>query len=323
MRLSGFALILALVAGPALAQDLPSWNDGPRKQAIVDFVTAATTEGGPGWIAPQDRIATFDNDGTLWAEQPLYFQGLFARDRIHELAARHPEWKLQQPFKGVLEGDLKAVAASGEHGATEILAVTHAWMTADAFEGIVNDWIKTARHPKTGLPYDKMIYQPMVELMDYLRDNGFQTWIVSGGGIDFMRPWADDTYGIPPQQIVGSQIAEEYQIIDGKPEFMRKPEVFFVDDGAGKPVGIERHIGKRPVMAFGNSDGDYQMLEYVTAGDGPSLGMIVHHTDAKREFAYDRDSHIGKLDKAMTDAPAKGWLLIDMAQDWSRIYPDP
>ena len=319
MRLPEFALILALVAGPALAQDLPSWNDGPRKQAIVDFVTAATTEGGPGWIAPQDRIATFDNDGTLWAEQPLYFQGLFARDRIHELAARHPEWKLQQPFKGVLEGDLKAVAASGEHGATEILAVTHAWMTADAFEGIVNDWIKTARHPKTGLPYDKMIYQPMVELMDYLRDNGFQTWIVSGGGIDFMRPWADDTYGIPPQQIVGSQIAEEYQIIDGKPEFMRKPEVFFVDDGAGKPVGIERHIGKRPVMAFGNSDGDYQMLEYVTAGDGPSLGMIVHHTDAKREFAYDRDSHIGKLDKAMTDAPAKGWLLIDMAQDWSRI----
>ncbi|QEU10633.1 HAD family hydrolase [Paracoccus yeei] len=323
MRLSGFALILALVAGPALAQDLPSWNDGPRKQAIVDFVTAATTEGGPGWIAPQDRIATFDNDGTLWAEQPLYFQGLFAIDRIQKLAARHPEWKLQQPFKGVLEGDLKAVAGSGGKGATEILAVTHAWMTADAFEGIVNDWIKTARHPKTGLPYDEMIYQPMVELMDYLRDNGFQTWIVSGGGIDFMRPWADDTYGIPPQQIVGSQIAEEYQIIDGKPEFMRKPEVFFVDDGAGKPVGIERHIGKRPVMAFGNSDGDYQMLEYVTAGDGPSLGMIVHHTDAKREFAYDRDSHIGKLDKAMTDAPDKGWLLIDMAQDWSRVYPDP
>ena len=323
MRLPEFALILALVAGPALAQDLPSWNDGPRKQAIVDFVTAATTEGGPGWIAPQDRIATFDNDGTLWAEQPLYFQGLFAINRIQKLAVRHPEWKLQQPFKDVLEGDLKAVAASGGHGATEILAVTHAWMTADAFEGIVNDWIKTARHPKTGLPYDKMIYQPMVELMDYLRDNGFQTWIVSGGGIDFMRPWADDTYGIPPQQIVGSQIAEEYQIIDGKPEFMRKPEVFFVDDGAGKPVGIERHIGKRPVMAFGNSDGDYQMLEYVTAGDGPSLGMIVHHTDAKREFAYDRDSHIGKLDKAMTDAPAKGWLLIDMAQDWSRIYPDP
>ena len=323
MRLFACILAMAAAIGPAWAQDLPSWNEGPVKDAIVDFVTAATTEGGPGWVEPEDRIATFDNDGTLWTEHPVYFQFMFVSDRIRHLAPRHPEWKLQPPFKGILEGDTKAVAASGEHGVTELMAVTHAWMTAEAFEEIVSDWISTARHPRFDRPYDSLIYQPMVELMDYLRDNGFQTWIVSGGGADFMRPWADDAYGIPPQQIIGSQIAEDYQIIEGKPQFMRKPQVFFVDDGPGKPVGIHRHIGKRPVMAFGNSDGDYQMLEYTTSGDGPSLAMIVHHTDGEREYAYDRDTHIGRLDKAMTDAPAKGWHLIDMARDWSTIYPEP
>ena len=323
MRLFACILAMAAAIGPAWAQDLPSWNEGPIKDAIVDFVTAATTEGGPGWVEPEDRIATFDNDGTLWTEHPVYFQFMFVSDRIRHLAPRHPEWKLQPPFKGILEGDTKAVAASGEHGVTELMAVTHAWMTAEAFEEIVSDWISTARHPRFDRPYDSLIYQPMVELMDYLRDNGFQTWIVSGGGADFMRPWADDAYGIPPQQIIGSQIAEDYQIIEGKPQFMRKPQVFFVDDGPGKPVGIHRHIGKRPVMAFGNSDGDYQMLEYTTSGDGPSLAMIVHHTDGEREYAYDRDTHIGRLDKAMTDAPAKGWHLIDMARDWSTIYPEP
>ena len=323
MRLFACILAMAAAIGPAWAQDLPSWNEGPVKDAIVDFVTAATTEGGPGWVEPEDRIATFDNDGTLWTEHPVYFQFMFVSDRIRHLAPRHPEWKLQPPFKGILEGDTKAVAASGEHGVTELMAVTHAWMTAEAFEEIVSDWISTARHPRFDRPYDSLIYQPMVELMDYLRDNGFQTWIVSGGGADFMRPWADDAYGIPPQQIIGSQIAEDYQIIEGKPQFMRKPQVFFVDDGPGKPVGIHRHIGKRPVMAFGNSDGDYQMLEYTTSGDGPSLAMIVHHTDGDREYAYDRDTHIGRLDKAMTDAPAKGWHLIDMARDWSTIYPEP
>ena len=323
MRLFACILAMAAAIGPAWAQDLPSWNEGPIKDAIIDFVTAATTEGGPGWVEPEDRIATFDNDGTLWTEHPVYFQFMFVSDRIRHLALRHPEWKLQPPFKGILEGDTKAVAASGEHGVTELMAVTHAWMTAEAFEEIVSDWISTARHPRFDRPYDSLIYQPMVELMDYLRDNGFQTWIVSGGGADFMRPWADDAYGIPPQQIIGSQIAEDYQIIEGKPQFMRKPQVFFVDDGPGKPVGIHRHIGKRPVMAFGNSDGDYQMLEYTTSGDGPSLAMIVHHTDGEREYAYDRDTHIGRLDKAMTDAPAKGWHLIDMARDWSTIYPEP
>ncbi len=323
MRLFACILAMAAAIGPAWAQDLPSWNEGPVKDAIIDFVTAATTEGGPGWVEPEDRIATFDNDGTLWTEHPVYFQFMFVSDRIRHLAPRHPEWKLQPPFKGILEGDTKAVAASGEHGVTELMAVTHAWMTAEAFEEIVSDWISTARHPRFDRPYDSLIYQPMVELMDYLRDNGFQTWIVSGGGADFMRPWADDAYGIPPQQIIGSQIAEDYQIIEGKPQFMRKPQVFFVDDGPGKPVGIHRHIGKRPVMAFGNSDGDYQMLEYTTSGDGPSLAMIVHHTDGEREYAYDRDTHIGRLDKAMTDAPAKGWHLIDMARDWSTIYPEP
>lgn len=323
MRLFACILAMAAAIGPAWAQDLPSWNEGPVKDAIIDFVTAATTEGGPGWVEPEDRIATFDNDGTLWTEHPVYFQFMFVSDRIRHLAPRHPEWKLQPPFKGILEGDTKAVAASGEHGVTELMAVTHAWMTAEAFEEIVSDWISTARHPRFDRPYDSLIYQPMVELMDYLRDNGFQTWIVSGGGADFMRPWADDAYGIPPQQIIGSQIAEDYQIIEGKPQFMRKPQVFFVDDGPGKPVGIHRHIGKRPVMAFGNSDGDYQMLEYTTSGDGPSLAMIVHHTDGDREYAYDRDTHIGRLDKAMTDAPAKGWHLIDMARDWSTIYPEP
>lgn len=323
MRLFACILALAAAMGPARAEDLPSWNDGPTRDAIVDFVTAATTEGGPGWIEPEDRIAAFDNDGTLWTEHPVYFQLMFVNDRIHHLAPRHPEWKLQQPFKAVLEGDRSAVAASGEHGVTKLIAVTHAWITAEAFEGIVSDWMATARHPRFDRPYDTLVFQPMVELMEYLRANGFQTWIVSGGGADFMRAWTEKAYGIPPQQIVGSQIAEDYQIVNGTPQFMRKAQVFFVDDGAGKPVGIHRHIGKRPVMAFGNSDGDYEMLEYTTSGDGPSLAMIVHHTDGEREYAYDRNTDLGKLDRALTDAPAKGWHLIDMARDWSTIYPEP
>jgi phosphoserine phosphatase len=322
MRRASWIASAAFLVFPAWAQDLPSWNDGPAKKAIVEFVTAATTEGSTGWIAPENRIAAFDNDGTLWTEQPVYFQMMFVRDRIQHFSPVHPEWKLQQPFKSILEGDAMALAATGEHGVTKLIAVTHAFMTADTFEQIVTDWMSTARHPRFDRPYDTLIFQPMVELMDYLRDNGFQTWIVSGGGVDFMRPWAAEAYGIPPYQIVGSQIGVEYQIIEGKPELMRIPEVIFVDDGPGKPVGIHRHIGKRPVLAFGNSDGDYEMLEYVSSSDGPSLAMIVHHTDGVREYAYDRDSHIGRLDKAMTDAPAKGWHLIDMARDWSTIYPE-
>lgn len=321
MRITVAAACIAFA--PAVwAQDLSSWNDGPAKQAIIDFVTAATTEGGPGWIAPADRIATFDNDGTLWSEQPVYFQAEFIMDRVREMAARHPEWKEQQPFKGILEGDLAAVMAGGEKGLLELVAVTHAGMTQEAFEGIVADWLASARHPKFDRPYDTLIFQPMVEVLDYLRDNGFQTWIVSGGGIDFMRPWAEAAYGIPPEQVVGSQIGLEYQVIDGKPALMRTAELFFYDDKEAKPVGISRHIGKRPVMAVGNSDGDYQMLEYTTGGEGPRLGMIVHHTDASREYAYDRGGSIGTLDKALTDAPAKGWVVIDMAKDWSTVYPE-
>ena len=315
------ALIAVASLGAARADDLPSWTDGPVKQAVVDFVTTATTEGSPGWIAPADRIATFDNDGTLWAEQPMYFQAMFVMDRVRALAPDHPEWTTTQPFKAVLDGDMHALAEAGQKGLMELVAATHSGMTADEFEAIVKDWIATARHPKLERPYTSAIYAPMVELLAYLRANGFETWIVSGGGIDFMRPWVESAYGIPPQQVVGSQIAESYQVIDGKPQMVRESGIFFVDDGPGKPVGIHRHIGKRPVLAVGNSDGDYQMLEYVTAAEGPRLGLILHHTDAAREFAYDRESHIGKLDKALTDAPEKGWVVIDMARDWKTVFP--
>ena len=315
------ALIALASLAEARADDLPSWTDGPVKQAVVEFVTAATTEGSPGWIAPTDRIATFDNDGTLWAEKPMYFQAMFVMDRVRALAPEHPDWATTQPFKAVLEGDMHALAEAGQKGLMELVAATHSGMTADEFEAIVKDWIATARHPTLDRPYTSAIYAPMVELLAYLRANGFETWIVSGGGIDFMRPWVEGAYGIPPQQVIGSQIAESYQVIDGKPQMVRESGIFFVDDGPGKPVGIHRHIGKRPVLAVGNSDGDYQMLEYVTAADGPRLGLILHHTDAAREFAYDRESHIGKLDKALTDAPEKGWVVIDMARDWKTVFP--
>lgn len=314
--------LAAALAAPAFAQDpLPSWNDGPARQAIVDFVTAAVAEGGPGYIDPADRIAAFDNDGTLWSEQPMYFQGFFAFDRIRDLAPDHPEWARDMPYKAVLDGDAKALAAGGEKGLMEILAVTHAGMTEDAFEAEVMDWIATARHPRFDRPYTDLVFQPMLEVLDYLRANDFQTWIVSGGGIDFMRPWTERVYGIPPSQVIGSQIEVVYDDAGGAPRFDRKPKVFFIDDKAGKPVGILRHIGKRPVIAFGNSDGDFEMLEYVTAGDGPDLGLIVHHTDAEREWAYDRDSHVGALSRALDAAPQQGWLLIDMARDWKVIYP--
>ena len=316
-------LVAAALALPAFAQDdpLPSWNDGPTKQAIVDFVTAATTEGGPGFIAPGDRIATFDNDGTLWSEQPMYFQGMFVNDRIGAMAADHPEWAGEMPYKAVLDGDMAALGAAGEQGLVELVAATHAGMTNDEFQALVKDWIATARHPRFDRPYTDLVFQPMLEVLDYLRANDFETWIVSGGGIDFMRPWAEAVYGIPPQQVIGSQIEVTYNDEDGPPRFDREPEVFFVDDKAGKPVGNLRHIGKRPVIAFGNSDGDFQMLEYTTAGDGPDLGLIVHHTDATREWAYDRDSHVGTLARALDAAPEEGWLLIDMAKDWKVIYP--
>lgn len=316
-------LVALVLAGPALADDdpLPSWNDGPRKQAILAFVSAATTEGGPGFVAPGDRIAVFDNDGTLWSEQPAYFQLMFALDRIRAMAPEHPEWATTMPFKAVLDGDTAALAASGEKGIAEILAVTHAGMTEDAFAADVREWLATARHPRFDRPYSELVFEPMLEVLSYLRANGFQTWIVSGGTIGFMRVFAEEVYGIPPWQVVGSELGVSYEDKDGPPRFLREPKVDFVDDGAGKPVGILRAIGREPVIAFGNSDGDFEMLEYVTAGDGPDLGLIVHHTDASREWAYDRDSRIGTLSRALDAAPAEGWQVIDMATDWKVIYP--
>jgi phosphoserine phosphatase len=300
---------------------LPSWNEGPSKRAIVDFVGRVTREGGPDFAAPAERIATFDNDGTLWSEQPMYFQVAFALDRVKALAPQHPDWKDTQPFKGVLESDMKAVAASGEKGLLQIMAVTHAGNTTEEFEGIVRDWIGLARHPKFNRPYTDMVYQPMLEVLAYLRTNGFKTYIVSGGGVEFMRPWVERTYGIPPEQVVGSRAKVKYEVRNGVPVLLRLAEVDLVDDKAGKPVGIHQVIGRRPIAAFGNSDGDFEMLEWVTSGRGPRFGLIVHHTDAEREWAYDRGSHIGALARGLDEAPKRGWIVVDMKQDWRVIYP--
>lgn len=314
--------LAALAAGPAVADDpLPSWRDGATKKAITDFVVKVTKEGGPDFVAPADRVAVFDNDGTLWSEQPVYFQLAFALDRVRALADKHPEWKEQQPFKAVLDGDLKAVLAGGEPGITALLAATHAGMTTDEFDAVVRDWVKTARHPRFDRPYTDLVYQPMLEVLVCLRANGFKTYIVSGGGVDFMRVWAPAVYGIPPEQIVGSTGKTRFELRDGKPVLVKLPGVEFVDDGPGKPVGIHKFIGRRPVMCFGNSDGDYHMLRWTTAGAGPRFGLIVHHTDADREWAYDRTSHVGKLAKALDEAPAAGWVVADMKADWKVIYP--
>jgi hypothetical protein len=299
---------------------LPSWNDGAAKQAIVAFVERVTETDGADFVAVPERIAVFDNDGTLWAEQPMYFQLVFALDRVRALAPEHPEWRDQQPFKGVLENDLPSVLAGGEQALVELLMATHAGMTTDEFAAIVTDWIATARHPETGRRYDEMVYQPMLELLEYLRANGFKTFIVSGGGIEFMRPWAERVYGIPPEQVVGSSIKTSFEMRDGVPVLMRAPEINFIDDKAGKPVGINQHIGRRPLAAFGNSDGDLQMLQWTTAGAGARFALIVHHTDAEREWAYDRESSIGRLDEAWDEALAKGWTVVDMAQDWRVIH---
>jgi phosphoserine phosphatase len=304
-----------------VADPLPSWNEGASKQSIVDFVSRITDPAGPDFVPEAERIATFDNDGTLWSEKPAYFQLLFAIDRVKALAPDHPEWKTQQPFKAVLDGDMKALAAAGEHGLIEIVAATHAGMTTAEFEAIAKDWIATAKHPTTGRPYTEMVYQPMLELLDYLRANGFKTFIVSGGGIEFMRPWTEEVYGIPPEQVVGSSIETKFEMRDDGPVLMRLPEIDFIDDKDGKPVGINSHIGRRPIAAFGNSDGDLQMLQWTAAGDGASFCLYVHHTDAEREWAYDRDSHIGRLDKGLDEAAKNGWTVVDMKNDWKVVYP--
>jgi phosphoglycolate phosphatase-like HAD superfamily hydrolase len=316
------AITVALAAAPARAGDpLPSWNDGPAKKAITDFVARVIKEGGPDFVAPADRVAVFDNDGTLWSEQPMYFQLAFALDRVKALADKHPEWKDQQPFKAVLEGDTKTALAGGEKAIAEIIGATHGGMTTDEFDQVVRAWVKTARHPKFDRPYTDLVYQPMLEVLAYLRASGFKTYIVSGGGVDFMRPWAQRVYGIPPGQVVGSSGKTKFELREGKPVLVKLPELDFIDDGPGKPVGIHKFIGKRPVMCFGNSDGDLQMLQWTTAGAGARFGLIVHHTDADREWAYDRQSHIGKLDKALDEAPKAGWSVVDVKADWKVIYP--
>jgi phosphoglycolate phosphatase-like HAD superfamily hydrolase len=318
-------LLLALAlacATPALAADpLPSWNAGPARQAIVDFVAKVTMKDGPDFVPGPERIAVFDNDGTLWSEQPMYFQLAFVLDRVKALAPQHPEWKDTQPFKAALEGDVKTLAAGGEHALLELVMATHANQTTDEFARAVEAWIATAKHPKTGRPYTEMVYKPMLELLVYLRANGFKTFIVSGGGIEFMRVFAERVYGIPPEQVIGSSIKTKFEMRDGEPVLVRLPEINFIDDKAGKPVGIQMHIGRRPIAAFGNSDGDLQMLQWTAARKGASLCLYVRHTDAAREWAYDRESHIGRLDKGLDEANARGWTIVDMKVDWKTIYP--
>jgi hypothetical protein len=317
-----FAVALAGTAAVAGAQDpLPSWSDGPTKKAIMAFVGDVTREGSPNYVKPAERIATFDNDGTLWAEQPMYFQFFFALDRVKGLAPTHPEWKDQEPFASLLKGDLKAALAGGEKAMLEIVMATHAGMTTTEFEQVVKDWLANATHPKTKRPFTEMVYQPMLELLAYLRANGFKTFIVSGGGIEFMRPWTEKVYGVPPEQVIGSSIKTKFELRDGQPVLVRLPELNFIDDKDGKPVGIQQHIGRRPIAAFGNSDGDLQMLQWTTAGQGPRFALYVHHTDAEREWAYDRKSSVGSLDKGLDEAQARGWTVVDMKQDWKVIYP--
>ena len=315
------AVVLTLATAARAADPLPSWNDGPAKAAIVAFVDKVTKQGSPEFVPEPERVATFDNDGTLWAEQPMYFQLFFALDRVKALAPQHPEWKSTQPFKAALEGDMKTLAASGEKGLLTLVMATHAGMTTAEFEKIVKDWLATARHPTAKRPYTKMVYQPMLELLAYLRANGFKTFIVSGGGIEFMRPWVSEVYGVPPEQVIGSSIKTKFEMRDGKPVLVRLPEINFIDDKEGKAIGINAHIGRRPIAAFGNSDGDLQMLQWTTAGDGARFALYVHHTDGEREWAYDRKATFGRLDKGLDEAKAKGWTVVDMKKDWKVVYP--
>jgi hypothetical protein len=321
---SSVALAVILAAPPLLAQSdpLPSWNEGAARTAILEFVERVSKPGSADFVPEAERIAVFDNDGTLWVEQPMYVQGMFAFDRVRTLAPQHPEWKEQQPFKAVLEGDMKTALAGGERSLLEIVMATHAGMTTADFEGIVKDWIAKAEHPRFNQLHLRCVYQPMLELMAYLRNHGFQTWIVSGGGIDFMRPWTEEVYGVPPQQVIGSSIKTQFQM-RGNDEavLMRLPDMNFVDDKDGKPVGIQSHIGRRPIAAFGNSDGDLQMLQWATGGKRPGFALYVHHTDAEREYAYDRKSPIGKLDQGLDAASRRGWTVVDMKRDWKVIFP--
>lgn len=311
----------ALAWGQAGPNPLPSWNNGSTRAAIIAFVTKATTAGGPDFIPQTERIATFDNDGTLWTEQPLYVEFVFALDRVKALAPRHPEWKTEQPFRAVLENDQRTLLAGGEPSLMKIIAATHSGMTSDDFQKTVTNWIATARHPRFKRLYTELIYQPMLELLSYLRANGFKTFIVSGGGVEFMRPWTERVYGIPPEQVVGSMGKLQYEMRNGIPVLLKEPAVDLIDDEAGKPVGIQKFIGRRPVFAAGNSDGDLEMLQWTTVGRRASLGILIHHTDAVREYAYDRNSKVGQLNVALDQAPQRGWIVVDMKNDWKVIFP--
>jgi hypothetical protein len=313
--------LIAFTSTVAAADPLPSWNEGPAKQSIITFVEAVTTTGSPDFVPTEERIATFDNDGTLWPEQPMYTQLAFALDRVKAMAPLHPEWKETQPFKAVLDGDLKALAASGQKGLLDLVTVTHAGMTTDEFSKIVTGWLATARHPRFDKPYTELVYQPMLELLAYLRANGFKTYIVSGGGVEFMRPWTNAVYGVPPEQVIGSSIKTVYEMRDGLPRLFRLPEINFIDDKSGKPIGINQFIGRRPIAAFGNSDGDLEMLQWTTLIPQRRFGLIVHHTDAEREYAYDRNSAFGKLDVALDAAALNKWTVVDMKNDWKVIFP--
>ncbi|MGO6738330.1 HAD family hydrolase [Rhizobium ruizarguesonis] len=317
------AVLLFVASAYAQSDPLPSWNDTASKAAIVSFVEKVTGQGSPEFVPEPERIAVFDNDGTLWVEHPIYTQLAFALDRVKLLAPQHPEWKETQPFKAVLEGDMTALAASGEKGLVELIMTTHAGMTSSDFQKIVTDWLASARDPKFKRPYTELVYQPMVELLAYFRANGFKTFIVSGGGIEFMRPWAEKVYGVPPEQVIGSSIKTEFRMQDDTPTLYRLPEVNFIDDKAGKPVGINQQIGRRPIAAFGNSDGDLEMLQWTTMAGAPArLGVLIHHTDAEREYAYDRDTEVGRLDKALDAAAIAGWTVVDMKADWKQVFKD-
>jgi hypothetical protein len=316
------ALAAALASGTSYAQEdpLPSWNDGATKRSILTFVAAVTQDGSPDFVPAPQRIATFDNDGTLWPEQPMYVQFAFAIDRVRALAPLHPEWKEKQPFKAALAGDIRTLVASGERGLMEMVMATHAGMTTGEFERIVIDWLSTARHPKFKRLYTELAYQPMLELLSFLRASGFKTFIVSGGGVEFMRPWTERVFGVPPEQVIGSTIKTRFQMRDDIPTLFRLPEINFIDDGAGKPVGINGRIGRRPIAAFGNSDGDLQMLQWTTKSAGRRLGVVIHHTDAEREFAYDRQSVVGRLNLALDAATVNGWTVVNMKDDWKRVF---
>lgn len=314
-------LAALLFAAPAFADPMPSWEEGSTKNRIISFVEETTSAGSDRFLPREQRIAVFDNDGTLWSERPVYFQFMFALDRLQKMAAKDPAVLNSDILRAAADGDLEAVFAAGEEGLLEVVFATHSGLTVDEFSGEVSAWLAEARHPVTGLAYDRMVYQPMLELLSYLRDNGYKTYIVSGGGIHFIRAFAERVYGIPPEQVIGSAGTSRYVNEDGPPRVIKDPGIMFLDDKAGKPLAIDTQIGRRPVFAAGNSDGDFQMLEWVTSGEGPRLGILVHHTDAEREYAYDRDSHVGRLDRGLAEAGERGWLLVDMAKDWLRIWP--